>query len=115
MSAAFAEVFGQSYRIEQRVVVPRMREPRRPKDEVSREFFRSIGLVTQIGLTVVVAIGVGFAAGFYVDRWLDTDHTFLVVGILFGIGAAFWNVYRLLLKGFIPPGSAGDDGDSRDD
>ena len=114
MLATLAEVFGLSYRIEQRAVEPDMREPRGPKDEASREFFRSIGLVTQIGLTVVVAIGLGFAAGFYVDRWLDTDHTFLIVGILFGIGAAFWNVYRLLLKGFIPPGSAGDD-DSGDD
>ena len=95
--------------------MPRAGKVRRPQDEAAKEFFRSIALVTQIGLTMVVAIGVGFAAGFYVDRWLDTDHTFLVVGILFGIGAAFWNVYRLLLRGFIPPGSAGDDGDSRDD
>ena len=95
--------------------MPRAGKVRRPQDEAAKEFFRSISLVTQVGLTMVIAIGVGFAAGFYVDRWLDTGHTFLIVGILFGIGAAFWNVYRVLLKGFVPPASAGEGDETKDD
>ena len=86
-----------------------------PQDEAAREFFRSIGLVTQIGVTIVIAIGIGFAGGFYVDRWLDTGHAFLIAGILLGIGAAFWNVYRLLLRGFVPPAAAGGGDEAEDD
>ncbi|MBN1593561.1 MAG: AtpZ/AtpI family protein [Candidatus Coatesbacteria bacterium] len=83
---------------------------KKPQDEAVREFFRSFGLITQIGLTVVLAIGIGFAGGFYIDRWLDTGHVFLIIGILLGIGAAFFNVYRMLLRGFVPPSA-----DSSDD
>ena len=75
---------------------------RQPKDEASREFFRSISLVTQLGLTMVVGIGLGFAGGYFVDRWLGTGHAFLIVGILLGIGAGFYNVYRMLQRGFLP-------------
>ena len=83
---------------------------KRPQDEAAREFVRSAGLITQIGISVLAAIGLGFAGGFYVDRWLDTGHAFLIAGILLGIGAAFWNVYRMLLRGFLPPGAeSGDD------
>ena len=94
---------------------PRAGKARRPQDEATKEFFKGISLVTQIGLTMVIAIGLGFAAGFYVDRWLDTGHTFLIVGIFVGIGAAFWNVYRLLLRGFVPPADAGEGGETKDD
>ena len=95
--------------------VPRAGKVRQPQGEAAKEFFRSISLVTQIGLTMVITIGVGFAAGFYVDRWLDTSHIFLIVGILFGIGAAFWNVYRILLKGFVPPAAAGESDNAEDE
>ena len=35
-----------------------------PFDDAAREFFRGAGLVTQIGVTVVVAIAIGFAGDF---------------------------------------------------
>ena len=91
------------------------RKVKQPKDEALKEFFRSISLVTQIGLTMVFAIGLGFAAGYFADRWLGTGYVFLIVGICLGIGAGFWNVYRVLMRGFVPPSSPDERAESNDE
>jgi len=75
---------------------------KQPKDEALSEFFRSIGLVTQVGIFMLAAIGAGFAAGYFVDKWLGTGHWFLIAGICLGVAAGFVNVYRMLLKSYVP-------------
>jgi len=79
----------------------------RSNDDVFREFFRSFSLIAQVGLVMAISIGVGFAGGYFLDRWLQTGFVFLVLGIVFGVAAGFWNVYRMLMKGLGPPSSEG--------
>ena len=89
-------------------MLPRVEKVKQAKDEGLKEFLRSISLVTQIGLTMVVSIGLGFAAGYFADKWLGTGFVFLIAGICLGIGAGFWNVYRMLTRGLLlqsPPGN----------
>jgi len=62
------------------------------------ELARYLGLVTQVGLTMLVSIGVGFGIGWFLDHKLATGGLFLVIFILLGIGAGFWSVYRLIMK-----------------
>ncbi|MCK5557071.1 MAG: AtpZ/AtpI family protein [Candidatus Hydrogenedentes bacterium] len=68
------------------------------KDTGYGELARYLGLVTQVGLTMLVYIGGGFGVGWFLDHKLATEGLFLVVCILLGIGAGFWSVYRLIMK-----------------
>ena len=92
-----------------------MRKQRRPEDEAAREFIKSISLVTQIGITMMFGIGLGFAGGYFADRWLETGHFCLIIGICMGIGAGFLNVYRVLQKGFLMPTETGKRDNAQDD
>jgi len=92
---------------------PRAGKARRPQDEVTKEFLKAISLVTQVGLTMVIAIGLGFAGGHFLDGWLGTGYLFLVIGILLGIAAGFWNVYRMLLGAIGPPSPPSENGEPK--
>jgi F0F1-type ATP synthase assembly protein I len=56
----------------------------------------ALGLVSQLGLTVVVPIVAGVVGGVYLDRFLGTNGLILVFMILFGICAGIYGVYHLL-------------------
>ncbi|MBW2070945.1 MAG: AtpZ/AtpI family protein [Deltaproteobacteria bacterium] len=43
---------------------------------------------------MVGSIGVGFAIGYFLDKWLGTRGIFLTVCILVGIGGGGWTVYK---------------------
>jgi len=55
-----------------------------------------IALVTQLGLGIVVTIGIGLYAGLYVDKKMNGTGMYTLVGILIGVGAGFLNAYRIL-------------------
>ncbi len=57
-----------------------------------------LGLVTHLGLTMVAAIGIGFAIGYYLDRW--TGHRGLWKAVFIPVGAlsGFWTVYRIVME-----------------
>lgn len=67
------------------------------KKEV-KEIFYYFGLVTQIGLTMVGSILVGFAVGYYLDKYLNLGKLILVFFIFIGIGAGFFNAYKLIMS-----------------
>ena len=56
------------------------------------DIFRLLGL----GWYVVTAIGVGVAAGIFIDRWADTTPILTLVGLALGILAAFWGMLRMV-------------------
>ena len=60
----------------------------------SRKIFEQLTLVSQLGLTMVGSIGLGFAIGYFLDKWLGTRGIFLVLFILLGIGGGGYTVYR---------------------
>lgn len=68
----------------------------------------SLGAAMSIGFRVlsefVAAIIVGAFIGWQLDKWLGTSPAFLLIFLLFGTAAGFWNVYRIAVK---PPGSKG--------
>ena len=67
------------------------------KDERSR-IFGALALVTGLGLTMVVAIGVCGVTGYFVDKWLSTSPVFLLVGILLGVVVGAVQAYRSIMK-----------------
>jgi ATP synthase protein I len=56
----------------------------------------ALGLAWRIGLELVVAVAVGTAIGWALDRWLGTRPWGMIVFLFLGFGAGIWNVYRAL-------------------
>jgi F0F1-type ATP synthase assembly protein I len=67
------------------------------KEERSK-IFGALALVTGLGLTMVIAVGVCGVLGYFADRWLTTSPVLLIAGILTGVVAGALQAYRLILK-----------------
>jgi ATP synthase protein I len=64
------------------------------KDD-KRQRFRQLNLLSA-GLAFPVSIVIGYAIGYFLDRWLGT--TFLhIVFLLFGVAAGFLTFYRTIV------------------
>jgi len=57
---------------------------------------RSVGVVSTLGITLVVSTLVGFVIGHYLDRWLGTSPWLTIVFLLFGIASGFVQIFRSL-------------------
>jgi ATP synthase protein I len=64
----------------------------RPRPD--RRWIRQIGVLSGVGLTLVIATVLGLAGGYYLDRWLGTDPWLMLVGLVLGIAAGFVNLFR---------------------
>ncbi|WP_317366914.1 AtpZ/AtpI family protein [uncultured Tyzzerella sp.] len=63
-------------------------------------FAKALSKLTQVGVTMVVTIGMCFFIGKWLDKKLGTDVIFLAIFTLLGIGAAFRNLYVLVMLDF---------------
>ncbi|MGH6822861.1 MAG: AtpZ/AtpI family protein [Methylocella sp.] len=64
----------------------------------------AMGLAFRVLSEFMAAVIVGGFIGWWIDRVAGTAPTFLVVFLLTGAAAGFWNVYRIAVK---PPDSEG--------
>lgn len=60
-----------------------------------RDSLKALAMLTQIGITMVVAIGLGLFVGKFLDQKLNTSPIFLLSLSLFGIVVGFRNVYHI--------------------
>jgi|AAFX01.1.fsa_nt_gi ATP synthase protein I len=70
------------------------RRAERSRSGSMAETFRTIGALSTVGISFVLAIVMGFACGYYLDRWLGTGPWLLFLFTLFGLVAGILNVYR---------------------
>ena len=68
---------------------------RRPTD--NRKTFQTLALVTQLGLTMVVSIGMTSALGIWLDKRLGTSWITIVMFVL-GTVAGVQSVWRMIKK-----------------
>ena len=61
----------------------------------NRAFVRGLAMLSQIGLTFVVCMGIGVFLGRVLDDWLGTSPWLFFVFSLLGIAAAFKAVYDI--------------------
>ena len=59
----------------------------------NRDLFRSLAMVSSMGISVVLAIAIGVWFGLTLDRWLGTKPWFFYIFMFIGIAAGFKNVY----------------------
>lgn len=57
------------------------------------ELFRSLAMVSSMGISVVLAIGIGVWFGLTLDRWFSSSPWFFYIFLFIGIAAGFKNVY----------------------
>jgi len=60
-----------------------------------RDLFRSAGLASSMGLSVVIAIAIGVWFGLTLDRWLGTAPWFFYLFMFIGIAAGFRNIHLI--------------------
>ncbi len=73
-----------------------------------RQILYALGLVAQVGLTIVISAGLGWWGGAYLDARSGRGVVFSVLGLSIGVVGGFIVVYRLLLRGFSNGGGFGD-------
>jgi len=62
------------------------------------KFLRYFNLAFSFGVTMILAMLLGYYAGDWLDRRLGTSPLFLVLGIIFGVAAGFYNLWSVLSK-----------------
>ena len=68
------------------------------KSEEKRSLLLTLGTLSTIGISVVVAIAIGVYIGLKLDKWLGTDPWFFFIFLFFGIAAGFRNIYLMAGK-----------------
>lgn len=66
-----------------------------PKNNI----FYYFGLVTQLGLVIIITILVGLGIGIFLDRAFKLRGIFTVIFLIVGIAAGFMNAYKEIMKG----------------
>ncbi len=59
-----------------------------------RRWIRQVGVLSGVGLTLVISTVLGLYGGRVLDRWLGTSPWLMLVGLLLGIAAGFLNLFR---------------------
>jgi len=59
-----------------------------------RRWIRQLGVLSGVGLTLVISTVLGLAGGIVLDRWLGTAPWLMLVGLLLGIASGFVNLFR---------------------
>ena len=68
------------------------------KEDNPNDWLYYLGLVTQLGLVVIVTILAGCAIGIMLDKKFQTSPLFTVVLISVGVAAGLFNAYQLIMR-----------------
>ncbi|MFW6007351.1 MAG: AtpZ/AtpI family protein [Halanaerobiales bacterium] len=61
-----------------------------------QQIVRGLGLLTQIGIIMVVNIAVGFFLGQLIDTYLEIELFFKITGLILGIISGFYSNYKII-------------------
>lgn len=64
------------------------------------KIFQNLAMITQMGIMIVVPILIGLFIGKFIDSKLGTGNLFLLIFILFGVGAGFLNLYKIAMRDY---------------
>ena len=63
-----------------------------------RALFRELGKYSALGLELAIAVVLGLAIGYYLDKWLGTGPWMTVVWIGIGFAAVVRSLYRAAVR-----------------
>jgi ATP synthase protein I len=64
------------------------------QDDEKKQVVSALGAVTMTGISLLANIFVGLVGGRMVDAWLGSSPWGLLTGVLLGVFAGFWSVYK---------------------
>ena len=67
-------------------------------DPKLKKSIRALGFISSIGIAMALSVVIGAFVGYYLDDWLKTGPWLFFLFLLFGIVAAFRNLYILYTK-----------------
>ena len=67
-------------------------------DEDLRKTIKTLGYVSTVGIAMALSIALGALIGYYIDKKAGTKPWIFIIGLGFGIAAAFRNLYILYKK-----------------
>ena len=67
-------------------------------DDDTKKMFRTLGFLSTTGIAMGLSIVLGFLIGYYLDKKFDTEPWFFIIFMIFGIVAAFRNLYIMYKK-----------------
>ena len=59
-----------------------------------RKQLRQLGRLSTIGIEIALSVVVGLVGGRWLDGKLNTDPFLTVLGMVLGVAAGFWSLYR---------------------
>ncbi len=65
---------------------------------MSNNPWKYLGLISQVGMTIVIAILISTVLGVYLDGLLGTTIIFTFLFIFLGAASGLWAAYQLLMK-----------------
>lgn len=74
----------------------RSRRNRQKQSDFS--WMRELSLVSQLGITMVMSIACFFAAGYLLDKWLNTKPVFSLIFMLGGIASGGYLIYKQIME-----------------
>ncbi len=63
-----------------------------------KEAFKTVALVSQLGLVVVISILIPLIVGYFLDKLIGTQMVFKILGLVLGVAAGYWNGAKTLKK-----------------
>jgi ATP synthase protein I len=73
-------------------------EPPPTERQKKIDTIRTIGALSTVGISFVLAIVIGVAAGYYIDNHFGTKPWGFLIGFVFGLAAGMLNVVRTSRK-----------------
>ena len=58
---------------------------------------KAAGLLSYLGIVMIVSIGIGYFLGSTLDRYLQTGPWLMILGLIIGVGAGFYGVYQIII------------------
>lgn len=65
------------------------------KKQNRQEVYKSLALISQIGINMVVSIFIGFIIGKFLDNKLGTQWIFSIIFLIIGTVAGFINLFKI--------------------
>jgi ATP synthase protein I len=66
--------------------------------EETRKYIKLLAMVSTMGLSMVLALVIAIAVGYYLDKWFQTSPVFFLIFMVLGIVAGFRNIYILMKR-----------------
>ncbi|MFH0786683.1 MAG: AtpZ/AtpI family protein [Pseudomonadota bacterium] len=65
----------------------------------TKKYIRLLATVSTMGISMVLALVIGIAIGYYLDKWFQTKYPwFFLIFMILGIIAGFRNIYVLMKR-----------------